>query len=108
MAEYIDREALLKNFCGFDLTECVKYGNKTKEQTARSYGTLMMYEIADVIEDAPAADVAPIMRGEWENGNPICPVCGQNKFKGLDADIWADWQPPCCPQCGAKMDAEKT
>lgn len=54
------------------------------------------------------ADVAPVARGEWENGNPICPVCGQNKFKGLDADIWADWQPPFCPYCGAKMDGGKS
>ena len=57
-----------------------------------------------MVANEPAADVAPVVRGEWENGNPICPVCGQDKFKGLDADIWADWQPPFCPQCGAKMD----
>lgn len=41
--------------------------------------------------------------GEWEPGNPVCPVCGESKFKGLDADIWADWQPPFCPNCGARM-----
>ena len=42
--------------------------------------------------------------GRWENGNPICPVCGEDKFKDLDADIWSDWKPPFCPNCGAKMD----
>lgn len=46
---------------------------------------------------------APVVHGRWENGNPICPVCGENKFKDLDADIWCDWQPPYCPNCGAKM-----
>ena len=56
------------------------------------------------IEDAPAADVAPVVHGRWEPGNPICPVCGGNKFKDLDADIWCDWQPDFCPNCGAKMD----
>ena len=47
---------------------------------------------------------APVVHGRWENGNPICPVCGENKFKDLDADIWCDWQPEYCPHCGAKMD----
>lgn len=51
----------------------------------------------------PVADVAPVVHGRWENGNPICPVCGEDKFKDLDADIWCDWLPPFCPNCGAKM-----
>lgn len=33
-----------------------------------------------------------------------CPVCGEDKFKDLDADIWCDWSPPFCPNCGAMMD----
>lgn len=53
----------------------------------------------------PDADVAPVRHGRWEPGNPICPVCGGNKFKDLDADIWCDWMPYFCPNCGAKMDA---
>lgn len=56
------------------------------------------------INSIPAADVAEVVHGKWENGNPICPVCGGNKFKDLDADIWCDWQPDFCPNCGAKMD----
>lgn len=60
--------------------------------------------IASEISGLPAADVAPVVHGKWENGNPICPVCGGNKFKDLDADIWCDWQPDFCPNCGAKMD----
>lgn len=60
MADYIDREALMKNFDGIDLTKCVKYGNETKEQRYRSYDTMMMYE-----EDAPAADVAPVVSAHW-------------------------------------------
>ena len=52
----------------------------------------------------PAADVAPVRHGRWEPGNPICPVCGGDKFKDLDADIWCDWMPDFCPNCGAKMD----
>ena len=56
------------------------------------------------IERILAADVAPVVHGRWEPGNPICPVCGGNKFKDLDADIWCDWMPDFCPNCGAKMD----
>lgn len=62
--------------------------------------------IAYSIDKAPSADVVPAVYGKWEPGNPIRPVCGQNKFKGLDADIWADWQPPFCPICGTKMSGE--
>ena len=59
------------------------------------------------INSIPAADVAPVVHGRWEPGNPICPVCGGDKFKDLDADIWCDWQPDFCPNCGAKMDGSK-
>lgn len=56
-----------------------------------------------ILNQFPAADVAPVRHGQWEPGNPICPVCGENKFKDLDADIWCDWLPDYCPNCGAKM-----
>lgn len=62
-------------------------------------------ELEDIIKRMPTADVAPIKHGKWISGNPICPCCGGDKFKDLDADIWADWQPKYCPNCGARMDA---
>ena len=43
---------------------------------------------------------------KWEPGNRNCPCCGEDKFKDLDADIWSDWRPKYCPNCGAKMIAE--
>lgn len=58
-------------------------------------------------ESLPAADVVEVRHGRWEPGNPICPVCGENKFKDLDADVWADWQPKFCPNCGALMDGKE-
>ena len=57
------------------------------------------------IDVIPAADVAPVRHARWECGKP-CPVCGGDRFEGIDADIWADWEPPYCPNCGAKMDLE--
>lgn len=61
-----------------------------------------------ILKAIPTVDAVPAAHGRWENGNPICPVCGEDKFKDLDADIWCDWQPPYCPNCGAKMDLEDT
>ena len=57
-----------------------------------------------VIDNAPSADVAPVRHGRWNDGDPYCPICRKDKFRGLDADVWADWQPDYCPNCGAKMD----
>ena len=57
------------------------------------------------IKGMKAADVAPVRHGRWECGKP-CPVCGRDRFEGLDADIWADWEPPYCPNCGCRMDLE--
>ena len=101
MAEYIERETFLK-----DIEE--RYCLPCKED-GKDYNGCMCRDcwvddmLGDVIGE-PAADVAEVVHAKWENGNPICPVCGENKFKDLDADIWCDWQPDFCPNCGAKMD----
>ena len=33
------------------LKDCTKYGNKTKEQQSKSYDTMMMYEVKDLVDD---------------------------------------------------------
>ena len=33
------------------LKECTKYGNENAEQQAESYSTMMMYEVADLVDD---------------------------------------------------------
>ena len=86
MAEYIEREAAIR---------------VVNEQSSF---TMTRSGLIDSISKLPAADVAPVRHGQWEPGNPICPVCGGDKFKDLDADIWCDWQPDFCPNCGAKLD----
>ena len=94
MAKYIKKETALK------VVE--KYGTTNDFALGRHTGLAIC--IASEIADIPAADVAPVVHGRWEPGNPICPVCGGDKFKDLDADIWCDWLPDFCPNCGAKMD----
>lgn len=59
-------------------------------------------ELYKAVYELPSVTPQP-KTGRWTNGDPICPCCGEDKFKDLDADIWADWQPKHCPNCGAKM-----
>ena len=60
----------------------------------------------DALHPITREQVEKVWRGEWEPGNPICPICGKDKFDGLNADIWADWMPNFCPHCGAPMTDE--
>lgn len=48
----IDADALLEQY---NLKDATKYGNKDAKQQAHSYSTMMLYEIADMIDDAPTA-----------------------------------------------------
>lgn len=97
MAKYINLEELMK----FPIRRNHYDKEHGNEDFICSIETVLEYAV-----NLPAADVAPVRHGRWECQKP-CPVCGENRFKGLDADIWADWEPPYCPNCGAKMDKEK-
>lgn len=46
----IDGDAVMKQW---GLDKATKYGNKTSKQQHFSYSTMMMYEIADIFNDAP-------------------------------------------------------
>ena len=87
MSEYISKEEL-KDY----LEKNISFG-----------GTEKKFRFYDIIDSLPPADVRPNIHGHWEDGNNICPKCGEDKFKGLEADIYADWQPNFCPNCGADM-----
>ena len=52
MARLIDADALLEQY---SLKDATKYGNKDAEQQEHSYRTMMLYEIADMIDGAPTA-----------------------------------------------------
>jgi len=101
--EYIERGALLK---AFGCENAVKYGNKSAEQQHNSYSSMMLYEIADEINDSPAADVEPVVRGEWKDVYMssassfvgTCSVCHQSN------DIPPPRNAHYCPNCGAHME----
>ena len=48
--DLIDRDTTMKQW---GLDKATKYGNETAEQQHFSYSTMMMYEIADILDDAP-------------------------------------------------------
>lgn len=107
MAEYIERKVVINRIKEYtldvydlDLDDAKQFGGNSRIENYCEG----LYEATELIDDIPAADVAPVVHGQWEPGNPICPVCGEDKFKDLDADIWCDWMPDFCPNCGAKMD----
>ena len=63
----IDADALLEQY---NLKDATKYGNKDAEQQAHSYSTMMLYEIADMIEDASTAyDVDRVVEQLEDYGN---------------------------------------
>lgn len=93
MAKYIKLEELMK----FPFRR-----NHYDKEHGNEHFILGIETVLEYAESLPAADVAPVRHGQWECNKP-CPVCGEDRFKGLDADIWADWEPPYCPHCGAKM-----
>ena len=91
MAEYIEREALLKH-ARIGMTR-VSY---TEWQKGYWDG---VDDMAEYIREEPAVDVAEVKHGNWtSNGlrNPQCSLCRNYNIK----------KSRFCPNCGARMDGE--
>ena len=74
----IDADALLEQY---NLKDATKYGNKNAEQQEHSYDTLMLYEIADMIEDAPTAyDVDKVVEQMKENSRKMSTAKPPHKY----------------------------
>ena len=92
MAEYIEREALLKRL-------------KFKAETDTTYHHLKQRGLESAmaqVRKAPFADVAPVVHAKWEqmkvfNTQYVCSACG---------DLFPDYRSNYCPNCGARMDGE--
>ena len=90
MAEYIEREALIKRL---EATPILKYGIPTYVRDG----------VIDLVAKQPAADVEPVKRGEWvlrHEGHGHyweCSACHKNPC------IYVTKDTKYCPNCGAKM-----
>ena len=85
------------------LKNCTKYGNKNAKQQAESYSTMMMYEIADLVDDL----IEIVKHGgvsddvcEWKQDNmceKVYRVCGGCFTSAYQKDF------KFCPYCGKKI-----
>lgn len=95
MAEYIEREALMRRIKEIHCAECDSYhGVRCR--------ACWVDDTLDYIDSEPAADVAPVRHGRWL----LQVVLGQKAWdcsecKTLGSPHWK-W----CPVCGCKMDLE--
>lgn len=97
--EYIDREAAVKAVYQYLLEQTVsKYA--TSELCIEARGAIS--RAMEVLDDVPAADVAPVVHGEWEfislDGSLWCSRCKRPSGHGRKAEN------KYCRNCGAKMD----
>ena len=56
-----------------------------------------------MIEDMPAADVAPVIHAHWIR----YPDCGVTKCSNCGWSIEECWDSDYCPNCGAQMDEKE-
>lgn len=60
-----------------------------------------------MIEDMPAADVAPVVHGRWEEASDgdgiVCPFCRTDFCTIIYDTEYFNY----CPNCGAKMDEKE-
>lgn len=99
MAEYIEREAVIKKF----KERCTKCDARFEDPLCLQCSGRSDLE---TVCDLPAADVAPVVHGRWDGND--CTVCKLpwNYNMTQDADDWGyfDPMPDYCPNCGARMD----
>lgn len=96
MAEYISREATIKRIKEVYCVGCNSYHGVR----CRACGT---GDAIDIIDDFPAADVAPVVHGRWryfhKQNIAVCTECSFER--DLDTNFGRAVN---CPNCGAKMD----
>ncbi len=98
MAEYIEREALIK--------ACKKIiHDRWNETTAPVSWSHAYADFIDDINNQPTADVVPVRHGRWVNENfyTRCSVCGKMAiYDKYGQEVESDY----CPNCGARMDGD--
>ena len=87
MKEYIERAALKRELAPYE-------ENDFSQQ---------MDVILAIVDEQPAADVAPVRHGRWKNGGnglyDTCTACGKEIYLAIPMNY--------CPECGALMDGKE-
>ena len=101
MAEYIEREKFLNDI---EARYCVPCKMAGKDYSGAACLACCVDDMAGEIDDAPVADVAPVVHGRWDDSfdgiTPYCSACGRSHRMMTRT-------PNYCPNCGAKMDGER-
>ena len=95
MAEYIEREALMRRIKEIHCAECDSYhGVRCR--------ACWVDDTFGYIESEPAADVAPVVHGKWKRSGALleCQRCGEI-YSQLGGNAGKSWN--YCPNCGADM-----
>ena len=108
--EYIEREAFLADKKWLYCTDCDKRKGKKRGKMVTLYEigeapckSCGINDMLEEVEAYPAADVRPVVRGKWVQGDmPTyggykCSVCGANTVQ---------YKAYFCPNCGADMREE--
>lgn len=77
------------------------------EKISEKYG-IPIYELVDVFQDIPSADVKKVVHAKWEcdGKNLICTSCGTLVL--TSCYDYVQYRSVYCPHCGANMDGGKT
>ena len=104
MAEYIDRQAAVDALARL----CKRVCQYSEKQRQFMCGACPLGDAFTVIEDdLPAADVRPVVRGQWVESKSImdviyCSECGFRTIYGAMPDgLGRNYS--YCPNCGADM-----
>ena len=97
MKEYIERESALKAM-----------SQAIQDRTWSMDDFDVMIKMEDNVAELPAADVAPMVHGEWKfisKGYANCSNCG-TIFEALPTDYTFERNNIYCRHCGARMDGD--
>ena len=107
MAEYIEREALRNSVESIDWYNVYK-GKLTAGAPNTENALYKASSIYAVIDNAPAADVAEVVHGQWymlddcANAGLYCSACGRRVHH--EEFAYKKLKSKYCPHCGARMD----
>ena len=111
MAEYIERteELMLAMNAGARAIENTKryhssiYTKDVFSESPQEIPYLQAAKVLREVSDAPAADVAPVVHGQWvthyRSGTSVA-----EGYVSTCCDMWNNRKSDYCPHCGAKMD----